>query len=246
MYERFTDRARKVLQLANQEAVRARHEYIGTEHILLGLAAEGSGVAANVFQGLGIDADKIRQEVRRIILDGQASITLGKRPQTPKAKRVFEYAIEEARALNHNYVGTEHLLLGLLREHDGVAGQVLLNLGLNLAKLREEVQNILGWNPPVAKPASPLGSKSPDEEEKFDLEESTSPHRDGSPRQEVEYLPAPAREIVAEFDCQIDVIKEDKEQAVGAQEFDKAAGLFELERKLRRLREEFIRQWPRS
>jgi ATP-dependent Clp protease ATP-binding subunit ClpC len=144
MYERFTDRARKVMQLANQEAQRFNHEYIGTEHILLGLVKEGSGVAANVLKNLDVDLRKIRMEVEKIVQSGPDMVTMGKLPQTPRAKKVIEYSMEEARNLNHNYVGTEHILLGLLREQEGVAAQVLMNLGLKLEDVREEVLNLLG------------------------------------------------------------------------------------------------------
>ena len=144
MYERFTDRARKVMQLANQEAQRFNHEYIGTEHILLGLVKEGSGVAANVLKNLDVDLRKIRLEVEKLVQSGPEMVTMGKLPQTPRAKKVIEYSMEEARNLNHNYVGTEHILLGLLREQEGVAAQVLMNLGLKLDDVREEVLNLLG------------------------------------------------------------------------------------------------------
>jgi ATP-dependent Clp protease ATP-binding subunit ClpC len=134
------------MQLANQEAQRFNHEYIGTEHILLGLVKEGSGVAANVLKNLDVDLRKIRLEVEKLVQSGPEMVTMGKLPQTPRAKKVIEYAIEEARNLNHNYVGTEHLLLGLLREEEGVAAQVLRNLGLKLEDVREEVLNLLGHN----------------------------------------------------------------------------------------------------
>jgi len=146
MFERFTDRARKVMALANQEAQRFNHEYIGTEHILLGLVKEGSGVGANVLKNLEVDLRKVRLEVEKLVKSGPDMVTMGKLPQTPRAKKVIEYAIEEARNLNHNYVGTEHLLLGLLREQDGVAAQVLMNLNLKLEEVREEVLNLLGAN----------------------------------------------------------------------------------------------------
>lgn len=144
MFERFTDRARKVMQLANQEAQRFNHEYIGTEHILLGLVKEGSGVAANVLKNLDIDLRKIRLEVEKLVQSGPEMVTIGKLPHTPRAKKVIEYSMEEARNLNHNYVGTEHILLGLLREQDGVAAQVLMNLGMKLEDVREEVLSLLG------------------------------------------------------------------------------------------------------
>jgi predicted AAA+ superfamily ATPase len=143
MFERFTDRARRVLKLANQEAQRFNHEYIGTEHILLGLVREGSGVVAKVLKNLDVDLQKVRQEVERLVQSGTEMVTMGELPYTPRAKKVIEYAIEEARNLNHNYVGTEHLLLGLLREEEGMAAQVLRNLGLRLGEVREEVLNLL-------------------------------------------------------------------------------------------------------
>ena len=154
MYERFTDRARKVMQLANQEAQRFNHEYIGTEHILLGLVKEGSGVAANVLKNLDVDLRKIRIEVEKIVQTGPDMVTMGKLPQTPRAKKVIEYAMDEARNLNHNYVGTEHLLLGLLREQEGVAAQVLMNLGMKLEDVRDEVLNLLGHGMESAEPGS--------------------------------------------------------------------------------------------
>lgn len=143
-FERFTDRARKVMQLANQEAQRFNHEYVGTEHILLGLIKEGSGVAANVLRNLDVDLKKIRLEVEKLVQTGPDMVTMGRLPLTPRARKVIEYATEEARNLNHNYIGTEHLLLGLLREQEGVAAQVLMNLGLKLEEVREEVLNLLG------------------------------------------------------------------------------------------------------
>ena len=144
MFERFTDRARKVMALANQEAQRFNHEYIGTEHILLGLVKEGSGVGANVLKNLDVDIKKLRLEVEKLVKSGPDMVTMGKLPHTPRAKKVIEYAIEEARSLNHNYIGTEHILLGLLRETEGIAAQVLMNLGLKLEDVRQEVLNLLG------------------------------------------------------------------------------------------------------
>src|SRR5438874_1213894 len=144
MYERFTDRARKVMGLARQEAQRFNHEYIGTEHILLGLIQEGSGVAANVLRNLDVDLDKIRREVEKIVQSGPSMVTMGQLPFTPRAKKVLELSVEEASNLGHNYIGTEHLLLGLIRENEGVAAQVLMNLGLKLEEVREEVLELLG------------------------------------------------------------------------------------------------------
>ena len=163
MFERFTDRARKVMALANQEAQRFNHEYIGTEHILLGLVKEGSGVGANVLKNLDVDIKKLRLEIEKLVKSGPDMVTMGKLPQTPRAKKVIEFAIEEARALNHNYIGTEHILLGLLRETEGIAAQVLMNLGLRLEDVRQEVLNLLGAgvdNAPMGIGAKP-GTKDP-------------------------------------------------------------------------------------
>ncbi len=143
MYERFTDQARKVMALANHEAQRFNHEYLGTEHILLGLVKEGFGVGANILKNLHVDLSKVRLEVEKFVKSGPETVTMGKLSQTPRAKKVIEYAIEEARNLNHNYVGTEHLLLGLLREKSGVAVKVLMNLGLSLNQVREEVLKLV-------------------------------------------------------------------------------------------------------
>jgi ATP-dependent Clp protease ATP-binding subunit ClpC len=147
MFDRFTDRARKVINLARQEAQKLNHDYIGTEHVLLGLVQEGTGVAANVLRNLDIDLKKIRLELEKFVKSGSPTMTVGQLPFTPRAKRVLELAVEEANNLNHNYIGTEHLLLGLLREHDGYAARVLMSLGVKLEDVREEVMEILGADP---------------------------------------------------------------------------------------------------
>lgn len=144
MFEKFTDRARKIMQLANQEAQRFNHEYIDTEHILLGLVKEGSGVGSVALKEAGIDLRKVRLEVEKLVQSGPRMITQGKLPQTPQAKRVIEFAMEEARGLRHDYVGTEHILLGLLRQPRSVATQVLQQLGLQLEVLRDDLLNLLG------------------------------------------------------------------------------------------------------
>ena len=131
------------MQLANQEAQRRNHEYIGTEHILLGLIKKGSGVAAVVLRNLDIDLQKASQGVDKLVLNGPDMVITGKLPQAPRAKKVIEYAVEEANNLNHAYVGDGHLLLGLLREQEGVAGHVLINAGLRLQEVRDEVIRLL-------------------------------------------------------------------------------------------------------
>ncbi len=144
MFNRFTERARKVIILAKEEARRFNHDYIGTEHILLGLIREGEGVAAAVLQKLGLSLENIRLEIEKLVQPGPTTQIIGDIPFTPRSKKALELAAEEARSLGHNYIGTEHLLLGLIREGEGVASQVLLNLGLDLNSVRNEVMELLG------------------------------------------------------------------------------------------------------
>lgn len=134
-FDRFTERARKVLSLAQEEAQRFQHNYIGTEHLLLGLVREGEGVAARVLESMGVELYKVRQAVEFIIGRGDR-IVLGEIGLTPRAKRVIELAVDEARRLNHHYIGTEHILLGLVREGEGIACGVLESLGVTLHKVR--------------------------------------------------------------------------------------------------------------
>ena len=143
MFERFTERARKVVYLAQQEAARLGHNVVGTEHLLLGLVAEGEGVAAKALEAMEIGMEKIRHEVERIIGSGETN-PFGEVPFTPRAKRVLELALDESRIMGHNYVGTEHILLGLIREGEGVAAQVLKNLGADLEKVRKQILALLG------------------------------------------------------------------------------------------------------
>ncbi|HAM40959.1 MAG TPA: hypothetical protein DDX89_03135 [Candidatus Omnitrophica bacterium] len=161
MFNKFTERARKVILLAKEEAKRFNHDYIGTEHILLGLIREGEGVAAAVLQKLGLSPEKIRLEVEKLVQSGPSTMVSGDIPFTPKAKKVIELAMEEARSLGHNYIGTEHLLLGLIREGEGVASQVLVNLGLDLNRVRNEVITLLGSSGPAPTQAGSSKTKTP-------------------------------------------------------------------------------------
>src|ERR1043166_6947435 len=145
----FTDRVRKVLQMAREEAARLHHEYVGTEHILLGLIREGEGVAAAVLTNLNVDLEEIQQKIEETVKKGKAAAAAGPDlPYTSRAKKVLELAMSEARDLNHSYVGTEHLLLGLLREEKGIAAQVLTDAGVNLDAARAETLRILGTEMP--------------------------------------------------------------------------------------------------
>ena len=142
-FDKFTERARRVLTLAQEEARRFNHNYIGTEHILLGLVAEEEGVGARVLQNLGVQLSQVRQQVEFLIGQGE-SVTMGELRLTPRAKRVLRLATDEARRLRHHYIGTEHLLLGLVGEGEGIAARVLESLGVSLPGVREEVMVVLG------------------------------------------------------------------------------------------------------
>ena len=154
----FTDRVRKVLAMAREEAIRLQHDYVGTEHILLGLIREGEGVAAAVLTNLSADLDQIHERVEESVRKGKATIALGELPYTSRAKKVLEFAMAEARELNHSYVGTEHLLLGLLREEKGIAAQVLNSLGITLEEARAETLKVLGSDVSPSEPAGIGGS----------------------------------------------------------------------------------------
>src|ERR687889_457818 len=157
----FTDRVRKVLQMAREEAARLHHEYVGTEHILLGLIREGEGVAAAVLTNLNVDLEDIQQKIEETVKKGKAAAAAGPDlPYTSRAKKVLELAMTEARELNHSYVGTEHLLLGLLREEKGIAAQVLTDAGVNLEQSRAETLRLLGSDMPQASAGSTGGQPS--------------------------------------------------------------------------------------
>ncbi|MEP6638812.1 MAG: Clp protease N-terminal domain-containing protein, partial [Chloroflexota bacterium] len=160
-FDKFTDRARKVLTLAQDEAQRFNHNYIGTEHLLLGLVREGEGVAARVLENMNVELAKVRTAVEFIIGRGDRPV-VGEVGLTPRAKRVIELAIDEARRLGHNYIGTEHLLLGLVREGEGIAAGVLESLGVNLDKVRHEVIRVLSQSSSAGPtPETKRASKTP-------------------------------------------------------------------------------------
>ncbi|MDO8491449.1 MAG: Clp protease N-terminal domain-containing protein, partial [Dehalococcoidia bacterium] len=159
-FEKFTERARRVLTLAQEEAQRVNHNYIGTEHILLGLVREGESVAARVLNNLGVELPKVRAAVEFIIGRGEHPVP-GEIGLTPRAKKVIELAVDEARRLGHHYIGTEHLLLGLLREGEGVAAGVLESLGVNLEKVRAEINRILAQSTPEARGGARSQSRTP-------------------------------------------------------------------------------------
>jgi len=153
----FTDRVRKVLQMAREEAARLHHEHVGTEHILLGLIREGEGVGAAVLINLTVDLEEISQRIEEMVKQGKAAASAGPDlPYTSRAKKVLEFAMSEARELNHRYVGTEHLLLGVLREEKGIGAQVLTDAGITLETARSEVLQVLGTKGSEASDTTPL------------------------------------------------------------------------------------------
>src|SRR3989339_60973 len=158
MSNRFTERVQRVIIIAQEEAKRLNHDYVGTEHILLGLVALGEGVAAKVLANIGVDLRRVRTEVEKLVGTGDNVMLLGEIPFTPRAKKVLELAVDEAQNLGHTYVGTEHLLLGLLREEEGIAARVLENLGVRINEARDEVSSLLDDLDESGKPAK--GSKS--------------------------------------------------------------------------------------
>src|SRR5213594_645589 len=159
-FDRFNDRAKRVLALAQDEAIRFNHNYIGTEHLLLGLVREGEGVAARVLDSLGVELSKVRTAVEFIIGRGDSTTSTSEITLSPRTKKVIELAIDEARKLGHSHVGTEHLLLGLVREGEGIASGVLESLGVSLEKVRHQVIATLGQQHPQAAEAATAGGKS--------------------------------------------------------------------------------------
>jgi ATP-dependent Clp protease ATP-binding subunit ClpC len=143
VFERFTERAKQVVVLAQDEARALKHNYIGTEHILLGLLREEEGLAARVLESLDVTVEEVRAQVARIIGPGDEPIVSGQIPFTPRAKKVLELSLREALSLKHNYIGTEHILLGLVRENEGVAARILLDFGADAEKIRNEIMRVL-------------------------------------------------------------------------------------------------------
>jgi Clp amino terminal domain, pathogenicity island component len=207
MFERFTDRARRVIVLAQEEARLLNHAYIGTEHILLGLIREGEGVAAEALESLGISLDAVRQQVEEIIGQGQEAPS-GHIPFTPRAKKVLELSLRESLQLGHNYIGTEHILLGLIREGDGVAAQVLVRLGADLNRVRHQVIQLIASRPLRE------GAPGPEVQARLDVAEirlAVLEHRVGTGPD------------ASDLDEQIAQVRREKESAVDARDFEQAA-----------------------
>ena len=214
MFDRFTDRARRVVVLAQEEARMLDHDYIGTEHILLGLIHEGEGVAARALESLGISLDAVRQQVEEIIGRGQQEPP-GHIPFTPRAKKVLELSLRESKQFGHNYIGTEHILLGLIREGNGVAAQVLVKLGADLKRVRQQVIQLLHGHT--------AGEPGPVVEVRLGMVEQ----RLTAIEQRVGIGPD-----TSELDEQIEVVRTEKGAAVDAQDFEQAVSLRDREKQL--------------
>jgi ATP-dependent Clp protease ATP-binding subunit ClpA len=234
MFERFTERARRAVALAQEEARMLDHNYIGTEHILLGLLREGEGVAAKALEALGISLDAVRQQVEEIIGQGQQA-PLSQVPFTPRAKKVLELSLRESRMLGHEYIGTEHILLGLIREGDGVAAQVLVNLGAELNRVRQQViQLVSGREPQPGRPAPREGVPRTDVHARLDAVEG----RLAAVEQRLGGGPD-----TSDLDEQIAQVRREKESALDAQDYEQAAALRDREKELLAAKAARHEQW---
>jgi ATP-dependent Clp protease ATP-binding subunit ClpC len=226
MFERFTDRARRVVVLAQEEARILNHNYLGTEHLLLGLVHEGQGVAARALESLGIGLEAVRQQVEEIIGQGQQAPS-GHIPFTPRAKKVLELSHREAQQLGHDYIGTEHILLGLIREGEGVAAQVLVRLGADLNRVRQQVIQLLhghgGREPVSAGAGRPERAVAADLQARIDAIES----RLSAVEQRVGTGPD-----TGDLDQQIGQARGERQAAAGAEDYEQAASLRDREKEL--------------
>ena len=232
MFERFSDLARRVVVLAQEEARMLDHNYIGTEHILLGLIREGDGVAAKALESLGISLDAVRHQVEEIIGRGQQTPS-GHIPFTPRAKKVLELSLRESLQLGHSYIGTEHILLGLIREGDGVAAQVLVRLGADLNRLRLQVIQLHGYQGEDEPGSTPV-AQQPRLLSRIDAIEQ----RLSILEQRVGTGPG-----LRELDREIAQVRRDREAAVEAQDFENTAALGDRERQLQDDRTARQREW---
>jgi ATP-dependent Clp protease ATP-binding subunit ClpC len=234
MFERFTDRARRVMVLAQEEAGMLNHNHIGTEHLLLGLIHEGGGVAARALESLGISLEAVRQQVEEIIGRGQQA-TAGRIPFTPRAKKVLELSRREALAMGHNYVGTEHILLGLIREGDGVAAQVLVRMGADLNRVRQQVILILSAQQDKDEPKSGRAARRASKAGR--RQHGLLPEILGRVESIDAQLSAIGQRVgagpdVSDLDQQIAQARRDKEAAAGAEDYESAAAQRDRERQL--------------
>jgi Clp amino terminal domain, pathogenicity island component len=233
MFERFTDRARQAMALAQEEARRLNHNYIGTEHLLLGLVLESQGVAAKALESLRISLEAVRQQVEEIVGQGQQAVP-ERIPFTPRAKKVTELARREALQLGHNYIGTEHILLGLIREGEGVAAQVLVQLGADLDRVRQRVIQLLhgtqGMQPGIKRAAWRSGRAGA--RQRWLLSEILSGVESIDSQMSAIEQRLVAGPDVSDLDQQIAQARRGKEAAAGAEDYESAAALRDRERQL--------------
>ena len=235
MFERFTDRARRVVVLAQEEARVLHHNYIGTEHILLGLIGEGEGVAAKALESLGISLEAVRQHVGEITGQGQQAPS-GHIPFTPRAKKVLELSLREAEGLGHNYIGTEHILLGLIREGSGVAGQVLVNLGADLNRARQQVVQLLHGR--AGEVLIGEGSPLPDD--------ALTPVDSLDRRLAAIERWVGLRPDLDDLDQEIARVRQEKEAAIDRQDFDVSVALRDQETQLLAARAGQEKEWTEA
>jgi ATP-dependent Clp protease ATP-binding subunit ClpA len=233
MFERFTDGARRVVVMAQEEARMLNHNYIGTEHILVGLVRDDDGVAGEGLESLGISVEAVRQQVEEIVGKGEQAPS-GHVPFTPRAKKVLELSLREALQLGHDYIGTGHILLGLIREGDGVAAQVLVRLGADLNQMRQQVIQRLHRFPGEDEPESIRAVQRPGLLSRIDAIEL----RLSILEQRVGIRPA-----LQELDREIAQVRRDKEAAIEAQDFENTAALGDRERQLQNDRTALQREW---
>jgi len=240
VFERFTDRARRVVVLAQDEARMLNHDYIGTEHLLLGLIGEGEGVAARALESLGISLDALRQQVEQVIGRGQQAPS-GHIPFTPRAKKVMELALREANDLGHSYIGTEHILLGLIREGDGVAAGVLTGLGADRPRVRQQVTQLLGGR--AGKGAPGAGSRLGKRARTRLLEDALA--QIGSLDQRLAAIErwVGMRPDLDDLDEKIAQARREKEAAIDTQDFEAAAALRDKEKDLLATKASREKQW---
>jgi ATP-dependent Clp protease ATP-binding subunit ClpA len=234
MFERFTDRARRVVVLAREEARMLNHNHIGTEHILLGLIHEDKGVAVKTLESLGISLEVVRQQVSEVIGQGQQPPS-GHIPFTPQAKRVLELSLRETKELGHSYIGTEHILLGLIREGEGVAAQVLVKLGADLGRARQQVVRLLHGR--TGEDLTGEGSPLPD-----------ALTRAGSVDRRLAAIErwVGLRPETDDLDQEIARVRQEKEAAIDTQDFEAAALLRAQERQLLAARAGREREWTEA
>jgi ATP-dependent Clp protease ATP-binding subunit ClpC len=229
MFERFTDRARRVVVLAQEEARKLNHNYIGTEHLLLGLIRESEGVAARALESLGISLEAVRHQVHETTGRGQTP-KQGHIPFTPRAKKVLELSLRESQQLGHEYIGTEHLLLGLIREGQGVAAQALVTLGADLDRARQQVIQVLHGRhgtEPISTAGGPGGL--PRDREHSDVPARVNALESRLAAIEHRVGTGPATD---DLDEQIAQVRRDKESAIDSQDFEQATSLRDRERRL--------------